>query len=205
MVRKSTLVLMIVIFGLMFYTGCGEDDGGGNADLRFGPPIIPEGGIQPPGAGEGPPLSAACQKCICPFFSVPMTEECWASSPAPLDLDTRPQAERDYFCRLTEQLGIVDESKPLMEMGVQISREAGSNPFGPACYIVHNKTDCIIPGLVPPGRFGNLGGLFPMTGDLKTEDLEACVGCLEQYDFELRASRTPPDRGVRLRMCAQLP
>lgn len=57
MMRKSTVALMIVICGLMFYTACGEDDG-----------------------GVEPGQTAECQNCPCKFYGLSMTEACWDSN-----------------------------------------------------------------------------------------------------------------------------
>jgi hypothetical protein len=70
MMRKNTLVLIIVISGLMFYAGC--DDGGGEGQGRQ------VAGVQCPGGGV-PPEECDPNRCPCDFYDVPMTEQCWGS------------------------------------------------------------------------------------------------------------------------------
>jgi hypothetical protein len=73
MMRKSTLVFIIVISGLMFYAGCDDNDGGGG---QAAPTPTPTGS-PPPGGGVPPP--EACNNCPCDYFNVPMTAGCWVS------------------------------------------------------------------------------------------------------------------------------
>ncbi len=91
MMRKCPLLLIIVIFGLMSYTGCGEDDGGGG--MMNEPP--PGGGVPPP---------RACSRCPCGFFAIPMTSACWKASEMPSELPSFNLSVRqgtDRVCTLT--------------------------------------------------------------------------------------------------------
>jgi hypothetical protein len=102
MMRKSTLVLMIVICGLMFYTGCDGDDGGSGAG--------------PPDAGDSDPcadLAAGDNECPCDYSTVPKTLECWSFNPKFERCDTTQcestEPQESQKCALTQVVG--DESQ----------------------------------------------------------------------------------------------
>ena len=222
MMRKSTLVLIIAISALMFYVGCDDNDGGGGNTLldniHQGPPILPDGGVTPPEAGEGPPLSENCKNCPCPFFNVPMSKECWPrnldpSNPFKFHFFVTQRQISDqgelYHCTVRDVPNPNDEfgTEPFTDMVVQIC-DFCENPKGPACGIFYgNKPGCVVPGTQPPSNSNHfVGGILTETGQLQAKDVGACLGCLEEYTLALREQLCEDagcDFGIQIPQCAQ--
>lgn len=117
MIRKSTLILMIVISASMFYVGCdGDDDGGAGAP---GATLIPE----------------ECENCPCKFYDVPMTPECWGSPIFNLSIPS------DYFtCTLGDTDGgaiLITESPGPLDTRRQLACSISTgNDQVPGCDIM---------------------------------------------------------------------
>jgi hypothetical protein len=93
--RKSTLVLIIIISGLMFYVGCDSDNGSSGAGA--------------PGAGVDPCAELAeAAECPCDYSTVPNTPECWDFNPKFQRCDTTQcestEPQESQQCALTQDV-----------------------------------------------------------------------------------------------------
>lgn len=167
MTRKSTMVLMILIFGLTFYTGCGEDDGGGQGAPTPTPTASP-----PPGGGVQPPTeSAECQQCPCKYFQVPTTADCWVSPPRDTD-EVPAHTIPPFFDSSSQSDCLVLSGDAFTANGYEFDRDEGI-----VClYGTKYSADlCDAPSQQPPKPRD------PIHISITEQQLDACRSCLEQY------------------------
>ena len=177
MMRKSTVLLIIVICGLMFYTGCGEDDDGGGQGAPASTPTptpqptptpLPGGGVQPPTE------SAECQKCPCKYFEVPMNADCWVSPPRDTD-EVPAHSLPPFFDAETKSTCLVLSGDAFTVNGYEFS---SGDPIPMVClYGTKYSADlCDAPSEQPPNPRGAIRIRFTTE-----EEIDACRSCLEQY------------------------
>jgi hypothetical protein len=183
MVRKSTVLLIIVIFGLMFYAGCDDNDGAGGQ----GAPTPTPTASPPPGGGVPPPAeSAECQLCPCKYFEVPMTADCWASPPRDTD-EVSAHSLPPFFDTTSEDDCFVFSGDAFTANGYEPSR---SDPMVCVYGTRYSADLCDAPSQQPPEPRDPIK--IPITTD---EEFDACRSCLEQYVTFLHV-RLSDDLGV---------
>ena len=163
MVRKSTLVLIIVISALMFYVGCDDDDGGGG---QAEPTPTPTG--SPPPGGGAPP--GACDNCPCNFADVPKTDECWVSDDTGPTFDPGAGVPGERCSLYPADLGFGQGL--VVFLGI-----ANACPQGQACCRILglNSDTCQVPNETFELSIDNL------------DQVRACQACIEEYATDLNA------------------
>ncbi len=182
MVKKSTLVLMILICGLMFYAGCGEDDDGGGGQAV---PTPTPTGSPPPGGGVPPPAeSAECQKCPCKYFEVPMTADCWVSPPRDTD-EVPAHSIPAFFDAPSQSECFVFSGDAFTANGYQHGNDGTECVYGTK----YSADLCDAPSKQSPEPRG------PIKITITDEEFDECRSCLEQYVTFLHV-RLSDDLGV---------